>query len=492
LQKSTRRLYLDLLTWTIVFALSIAGIWMRLHFLNVPFDRDSFDEGVYWQSLRSMSTGASLYQQIFYSQPPFFLLSIYPFYTLLGQTIWAARLGIATISLFGFLGALLLGKALAGRLGMILALLLLVASPVYLAGSQILQADAPSTGLTLLAVGLAYLWWKRPDGSVGYLLATLTGIVLALSILIKLLALPALIPISILACAHLWIERRQAVRPLLFGCAAFILTAILLFLPFIHAFPQLWQTVVSFHTAAKGDYLEIRRERNADLIRSALMTPLFLCALYGIFAALVRRDWRVIPLLAWFVATIFLLWEQAPLMPHHLIAVISPLVALSVIGISPRLTMKKRYGSINTIITAIAIIIMLWQSIVNLQTIQASYTNLRNMSNPIVMQHDMGVVRDLEHFTRPGQLVITDAQFIVAMADRSTPANLVDTSFVRINSQYITTQQLITEASSTKIDAVLFYTHRLETMKPSFYSWVQQHFHLVRSYGDKTGLWIKN
>ncbi len=395
-----------------------------------------------------MSTGASLYQQIFYSQPPFFLLSIYPFYTLLGQTIWAARLGIATISLFGFLGALLLGKALAGRLGMILALLLLVASPVYLAGSQMLQADAPSIGLTLLAVGLAYLWWKRPDGSVGYLLATLTGIV--------------------------------------------TLTAILLFLPFIHAFPQLWQTVISFHTAAKGDYLEIRRERNADLIRSALMTPLFLCALYGIFAALVRRDWRVIPLLAWFVATIFLLWEQAPLMPHHLIAVISPLVALSVIGISPRLTMKKRYGSINTVIAAIAIIIMLWQSIVNLQTIQASYTNLRNMSNPIVMQHDMGVVRDLEHFTRPGQLVITDAQFIVAMADRSTPANLVDTSFVRINSQYITTQQLITEASSTKIDAVLFYTHRLETMKPSFYSWVQQHFHLVRSYGDKTGLWIKN
>src|SRR5260370_33753339 len=117
---------------------------MRLHFLNVPFDRDSFDAAVYWQSLRSMSTGASLYQQIFYSQPPFFLLSIYPIYILLGQTIWSARLGVTIISLFGLLGAVLLGKALAGRLGMLLALLLLVINPFYVAERHPCQPYAPS------------------------------------------------------------------------------------------------------------------------------------------------------------------------------------------------------------------------------------------------------------------------------------------------------------------------------------------------------------
>ena len=47
---------------------------MRLHLLDVPFDRDLYDEGVYWQSLRSMSIGNLLYQQTFYSQPPAFLL----------------------------------------------------------------------------------------------------------------------------------------------------------------------------------------------------------------------------------------------------------------------------------------------------------------------------------------------------------------------------------------------------------------------------------
>ena len=182
----SKQAWLNLLTWMIILALFIAGIWMRLHLLDVPFDRDSYDEGVYWQSLRSMSTGALLYQRIFNSQPPFFLLSIYPIYALFGQTIWSARLGIAIISLFGFLGALLLGKALAGRLGMILALLLLVTNPFYLTASQTLQADGPATALALLAVGLAYLWWETPDGTIGYCLAALTGTTLALSILTKL------------------------------------------------------------------------------------------------------------------------------------------------------------------------------------------------------------------------------------------------------------------------------------------------------------------
>ena len=188
--------WLTLLTWMTVLALFIIGIWMRLYLLDVPFDRNSYDEGVYWQSLHSMTTGASLYQQIFYSQPPFFLISLYPFYTLFGQTIWSARLGIVVISLFGFLGALLLGKALAGRWGMLLALLLLVINPLYLRESQTLQADAPSTALMLLAVGLAYQWWERPRGLMGYFLATLAAITLALSILTKLLAAPALAPIG--------------------------------------------------------------------------------------------------------------------------------------------------------------------------------------------------------------------------------------------------------------------------------------------------------
>src|SRR5713101_9029745 len=88
-----------ILFWGAILALVIVAIGMRLYHLGLPFDRDSYDEGVYWQSLRAMSTGHALYSDIFYSQPPFFLLSTYPLYALLGASLWSARLGIAVVSL---------------------------------------------------------------------------------------------------------------------------------------------------------------------------------------------------------------------------------------------------------------------------------------------------------------------------------------------------------------------------------------------------------
>src|SRR5215469_290548 len=188
----------------VILALVVAAIGMRLYQLGVPFDRDSYDEGVYWQTLRAMTTGHALYGDIFYSQPPFFILSTFPGYILLGGSLWSARFAIALVSLFGLLGAALLGKALAGRLGAVAALLLLVVNPLYLAESQTIQAEASATAFSLLAVGLAYLWWEHPTGKRGLLYAALTGITLVLSILCKLLGLTALVPIGLLMLARLW------------------------------------------------------------------------------------------------------------------------------------------------------------------------------------------------------------------------------------------------------------------------------------------------
>jgi 4-amino-4-deoxy-L-arabinose transferase-like glycosyltransferase len=522
--------WLTLLTWIAVLLFFVVAIWMRLHLLGVPFDRDSYDEGVYWQSLRSMSRGDLLYQQIFYSQPPAFLLSIYPFYALLGQTIWSARLGIAIISLFGFLGALLLGKALAGRLGMLFALLLLIINPLYLMESQILQADGPSTALPLLAVGLAYLWWERPDGIAGYCLATLTGITLALSILTKLLAISVVIPISLLGLAHLVRMKKQAgviysasTNVLFLGCVAFVLTTILLLEPFSHAFPQLWQMVVTFHTKAERPYLATQNW-NSSAIRSILVSFLGVSALYGTLIALFRRDWRVIPLSAWLVATIYLLWQQVPLFPHHLVTLTPPLIALATMGISPITSAEKRprlledllfprlprkaplskrltflkgistttHALVAYTITVLAMILAICQIFINIQAIRFFYDHSYVIARSPNVQLNMHVVQDLQRFTKQDQLVITDTQFIAAQANRNTPASLVDTSDVRIIVGYVTTRQLRKEASQPQVHAILFYTDRLDRFLPSFYNWVRRHFHRAYYYGRGKELWVRN
>src|SRR6266700_1701686 len=148
-----------ILFWAAALALFLLAAGMRLYNLGLLFDRDGYDEGVYWQSLRAMSAGHPLYQQIFYSQPPFFLLSAFPSFALLGGTLWSWLLGM--------LGAFLLGKALAGRLGAIMALLLMVVDTLYLVESRKLMAEAPSVAFSMLAVGLAYLWWEHPEGRRG-------------------------------------------------------------------------------------------------------------------------------------------------------------------------------------------------------------------------------------------------------------------------------------------------------------------------------------
>src|SRR5437588_11251256 len=247
--------WLTLLFWVAIVALFAIAIGMRLYQLGLPFDRDGYDEGVYWQSLRAMGAGHALYRDIFYSQPPFFLLSTFPSYILFGSSLWSVRLGIALISLLGLLGAFLLGKALSGRLGAIAALLLAVVDPLYLAQSQTIQAEASSAAFSFLAMGLALFWWKYPSGKRGLLLAVLTGVTVALSILSKLLGVALLVPTGMLMLTRLWqiSAPTKTMNPYIAiaaGILAFLLTTILVMLPFLASFQAMVASMITLHTDA--------------------------------------------------------------------------------------------------------------------------------------------------------------------------------------------------------------------------------------------------
>ena len=476
------------------------SLWMRLRDLGLPFDRDGYDEGVYWQSLRAMGNGYHLYQNIFYSQPPFFLLSIFPTYTLFGQTLWSARLGIALVSLMGFVGAFLLGTALSGRIGGLVALLLLLVDPLYLQQSQTLQAEAPFVAFSLLALGAAYLWWKYPDGVVGMCYAALAGTALSLSILCKLYGVAALVPIGLLFLAHFWRIARQkpgtrltASRSLFVGTAFFLLVSAALILPFISSLHQMILGVITFHTAAGVAYKNTQTGNTLQL-EHALTSLLALAALYGTFVAVLRRDWRVLPLLAWFVASAFLLWQQVPLFTHHFVALTPPLITLAVMGINPLVFEKQTRSIFSVGTTSIALLILILVSTFQVGAIQSYYkSELKKSQDISVTKWDVNTEHDLESFTQPGQLVVTDAQFLTALANRSTDPQLVDTSNVRVDTGYLTPQQLITESSQPNVHAVLFYTARLLRMKHVgvFYAWLMKHYHRVRNYYPGKELWIK-
>lgn len=513
-EKNRRTRWPTILFWLVVVALFAAAIGMRLYGLGLPFDRDGYDEGVYWQSLRAMSAGHALYSDIFYSQPPFFLLSTFPAFSLFGGTLWSARLGIALVSLFGLLGAFLLGKALSGRPGALAALLLVVVNPLYLAQSQTIEAEASCAAFELLAMGLALYWWKYPTGRRGIVLAVLTGVTVALSILCKLLGVSLLVPVGLLMLARLWSgtpsrgqkgsakivtgdEDAHKGRPyasVLAGITAFAITGALVLLPFAGAFQAFVSSVITFHTGTSGQFSQAG---NASLIKSALKSLLALAALYGGVVALLRRDWRVLPLLAWFLASAFLLWRQVPLFPHHLVSLVPPLVALSVMGIplpaqekppvSSRAMLDKQ-----TILAALAAILVLLTAATGLSQDIMYYRTAQASSVDGLAQMEARAATDLRAAITPGQQVVTDAQFVAGLADRDVPPALVDTSTVRMDTGNLTLSQLESITSQPQVHAVLFFTGRFDLPAvAAFHAWVAQHFHLLHDYGGGRELWVR-
>ncbi|GCE26043.1 hypothetical protein KDA_15270 [Dictyobacter alpinus] len=477
-------------------ALLLIALLMRLYTLGVPFDRDSYDEGVYWQTLRSLGAGYSLYHPTFYSQPPMFIFSIFPTYLLFGQTLWSARLGIALISLLGLAGMVLLGYALRNWSGAFIALLLLILAPLYLSASQTIQAEGPQVAFSLLSVAFAYLWWQKPEGWRGSLLAALCTLTLVLSLFSKLFALTTFVPVALLALAQIWRITRQpagtrwqSARSLIIGIAVAILATVVLMLPFLNVLPDFWAGVITFHNVAKSTTSQLG---NGTRLASFLLAPLSFAALYGSIVALLRKDWRVLPLLAWALASAIMLWQQQPLFDHHLVILVPILSALAVMGWGEVPLNKKAWTQPSGLISAGCLLLVLITVVFGARIIQLNYRQAQTRANAAATQGSLRTAHELDQVVPADGFVITDGQFLTALAGRNTPPELVDTSSVRINTNYLTSQQLIQLASQPKVKAVLFYTGRLTNPRlQEFRSWVQQHFHQVKSYGKDGSLWVK-
>jgi 4-amino-4-deoxy-L-arabinose transferase-like glycosyltransferase len=504
LQKQTSSRFkwlLTLLFWVAVLALVVGAVLTRLYHLGVPFDRDSYDEGVYWQSLRAMLEGQSLYHNIFYSQPPMFLLSVYPGFAVFGGTLWSARFGIVLVCLLGFVGAGVLGKALTGRMGVLAALLLLLVDTFYLHQSQTIQAEGPSVAFTLLAIGFAFLWWQQPDGRRGICWATLAGLTLTLSIFAKLLAVSTLVPIAMLMLARIWqIWRKQpgtnaqSWLPILAGVGMAVLSTLAVVLPFAGSFQQFWAQVVTFHEVA-AKVAPGTTSGNFRLMEPALFSLLSLAALYGTLTAFLRRDWRALPLLVWLLVTTYLLLRQYPLFYHHLVALEPPFIALAVLGVAKPASYQALFARVKLrklapIVTALGMLLILRASYTAFHKDLSAYrsADLTSTSSSVVFSEQ--VANDLRLAITSDQWVITDGQFVAALADRSTPPSLVDTSYVRIMANSVTTTQLEQTASNPRVHAVLFFTGRFGSSS-SFHKWVSQNFHLLHNYGNGQELWVR-
>jgi 4-amino-4-deoxy-L-arabinose transferase-like glycosyltransferase len=461
-----------------------------------------YDEGVYWQSLRAMANGHPLFSSVFSSQPPLFLLSVYPFYMIFGQSLGAARLALICFSLAGIAGTYVTGRALGHRAIGAIACLLLALDPLYEHGAHTLQAELPSVALQIWAVACAVLA-MRATGHRRTGMAVGAGVLLGCALLIKLFAIVALVPVVLylsLPLTQRWLDKERRLRwpawpealaglrqiaPTLGVFAAGLLGAlVVMLLPYSGHLGVLYDQVVRFHlAAAQSDGRPLRD--NLHLISETLRdSPLIYIAVPALVALVWRRMWVSAPLFLWALAGLIILVRQQPLLDHHVVLLSPALVLITGCGIyvawDAFTEPSRRRLAQSATLTAVVIV-----CIVSL----AVNWNQNAMANAPLPARTLSMALALQSVSAPTEVVLSDDQYVAALANRDVPPQLVDTSAVRITSGYLTSAQLKDYITRNRIHVILFANGRFDLL-PGFRDWVATRYSRVGTFDHNGALYL--
>jgi 4-amino-4-deoxy-L-arabinose transferase-like glycosyltransferase len=450
----------------------LVAVGLRAWLLLLP--SGYYGEGVYWQSLRALARGNALFTQVFSSQPPLFLTTLQFPFAAFGNSLLAARVTVLALSMLALIGIYWIAKPIAGRWAGWLTVLLLATDPVFVRLSVTLLANVPAIGFEVLCVALASAA-GRAGGSLRPLLAGASGCALALGTLNKLFVVIAVVP-ALLYLVDVNRPRRSVAAIGTFAAGAAIATAAVL-VPFGDRLGMVYDQVIHYHLVAgrvRGDLADNVRL----LLLPEIQMPLTALAVVSLPFFLRRHSKKVIlPPLAWLLVSFACLLGLQPLFEHHLVLLAPPLALVAGLGVTSARG-NSEYG--RALMTGVGLVAALGVAI---NVVQATrQTRALSMEHPVVAQ--------LAAVTKPDDLVVSDEQAIVAMANRDVPLNLVDTSSVRLRTGYLSEANVQASAADPKVRAVLFTGGRMQDLN-HFRRWVEANFRLCHSFGGEWVLYVR-
>ena len=345
---------------------------------------------------------------MFASQPPGFYVLLRFVGVFGGRSIEDLRLAMLAIALVGVAAAYALGRTLAGRPGGLAAGALVVAAPPFAANATRVQADMPAVVLSLLALAAAAYWFRPGRPLAAAAVGALTGAAVA----VKLLALPVVVPLAMLA----W-QRRIGPRAAAAAAGGAVLVLGILAAVYAPVLGDIWRDAVSFHREARSipisesagrrviDYFDVR-------------TPTTWAAAAGALTALALR--RQAALWAWVGAAIVFLLLQVPLHDHHFVLLAAAL------GAAAGASLASARGRLEPVALSIAAITAAAGIVQDYRQIHRSV-----QPEPSEIRQAAAIVRSL---ARPNELVVSDLPIVPYLAGRREPGALVDTSAVRFES----------------------------------------------------------
>jgi hypothetical protein len=457
--------------WLGLFALLAIAIPTRL--LNLEAFAGKFDEGIRGTQLMLMAAGYRPFRDIFASQGPLSLDAFYPTYALFGQTLGAARLASALLSIVGVVVAAWIARCAGGLVAGAVTGLLLTLSPIFIKNSRLALVEVPALVPALGAVGAALAYGRSGDRR--WLVGA--GVLMGLALAIKPIVAPALVPIGL---AILIRGRGWPGSGLVFSIA---LVTVLGAIVIVVGPGEVYDQMIRFRLASRQVEGWSLRENwaaiSGEIADEQLVLPAAAIAA-GLFL-LFSRPRVGVPLVGWAVGSLGLLLVYTPLQFKHAVVLLPPLALLIGVGageVWQRWEQRDTGARLPWLLLAAALALAAWYLVSLPRILEIDRRLVAGMPETRPESFD-DEIRLLSAISGPGDFVIVDEPSVAFASRRLVPPSLVDTSMVRIRSRSLDADDVIAAAERYEVRALFLFSDGLRTLKP-FSEWVDREYVAVK------------
>lgn len=430
---------------TLVFVGAAVALLIGQVVLSWRFPVD-YDEGVYLQTLRAAADGFEPYREIFLAQPPMLISEVMPFFRLFGENLFASRLAIVLFWAAGIAGIYVVGTLAFSKRTGFLAAAFLALDPLFLNAGRTLQPEGPSLAFAIWTIATGLYAMQQTNSRSRLAASALCGALFAMAIANKFIAAPVLLPLLVIAVVH----GRAGWRDVLAAAAGALGIAAIVLGGSFDALPAFYDQTIRFHQVA-GDMTG--PSGPFGVVGTAFEDPLVIAGCVGVLVALMKFRENLVPL-SWMAASVGFLALLTRLLNHHL-AVLAPPAAL----ICARLVqISSRWAK-----SAAAVVLCALAVTSAVKGVQAFETE-----NP----YPRLAMTELDRLTENERYVVTDDPFLAALLHLRTPPELVDTSFVRVGTGYLTRTQVIDAMERHDATLMILSTGRLVHV-PGLPAWIR-------------------
>lgn len=446
-----------MLPWLSLLAIALAQVLLLGRLLHVdPF----YDESVYLASLDAVRHGAELGRDVFTSQPPAFYDLLHGLGWVFPDSLPGTRAAIIALSLLAIPGAYLAGRALVAPVaGVLAAALLVVAPPFALDGARIF-ADTPALALSTLAVGLAACG-----------LGPAAGAVLAFGFLVKFSAVTAAPTVVVLLALMPGVRRRLG------GAAA---AALLVFAFFAllhrHGLTGIWQDAVAYHESAQGLAKGIPNGLPNGHVLAEFFNPRtpFLWLVVAGAVATLAAPRRVLALWIWPVVAVVFVATHKPLHENHILTLAFAFAPAAGAGLGAGIGRSRRLA----LPVLLAVVLAL----------AAGYVQRVHAVDATKLPVEPRFVRAaaiVSRLTPPGTYVVSDQPYVVLLAGRRVPPDLVDPADLRFSTGHLTPGAVERDIVRYRVKVVVI-GRAFHSRRP-LVAWVESHGRRVAGFEN---IWI--